>query len=135
MMTDVMGSQIDLGIASVAALSANVKGGKLRALALTGDKRSHTMPDVPTLAEQGFPGFSAFAWWGIFAPAGTPKQILDKFHAELVKVLKQPDLRKQLTETLGMDLASSSPEALQKFLVGEINRWGNVVRSNSVRAD
>jgi tripartite-type tricarboxylate transporter receptor subunit TctC len=135
MMADVMGSQIDLGIASVAALSANVKGGKLRALALTGDKRSHTMPDVPTLAEQGFPGFSAFAWWGIFAPAGTPKPILDKFHAELVKVRNQPDLRKQLTETLGMDLASSSPEVLQKFLVGEINRWGNVVRSNNVHAD
>ena len=135
MMADVMGGQIDLGIASVAALSANVKGGKLRALALTGDKRSHTMPDVPTLAEQGFPGFSAFAWWGIFAPAGTPKPVLDKFHAELVKVLKQPDLRKQLTETLGMDLASSSPEALQKFLVGEISRWGKVVRSNNVKAD
>ena len=135
MMADVMGGQIDLGIASVAALSANVKGGKLRALALTGDKRSHTMPDVPTLAEQGFRGFSAFAWWGIFAPAGTPKQILDKFHAELVKVLNQPDLRKQLTETLGMDLASSSPEVLQKFLVGEIDRWGNVVRSNNVHAD
>jgi len=135
MMADVMGGQIDLGIASVAALSANVKGGKLRALALTGDKRSHTMPDVPTLAEQGFRGFSAFAWWGIFAPAGTPKQILDKFHAELIKVLNQPDLRKQLTETLGMDLASSSPEVLQKFLVGEIDRWGNVVRSNNVHAD
>src|SRR5436309_402808 len=135
MMTDVMGSQIDLGIASVAALSANVKGGKLRALAVTADKRSHVMPDVPTLAEQGFPGFSAFAWWGIFAPSGTPKPVLEKFHAELVKVLNQSDLRRQLTETLGMDLASSSPEALQKFLVGEINRWGNVVRSNSVRAD
>jgi tripartite-type tricarboxylate transporter receptor subunit TctC len=135
MMTDVMGGQIDLGIASVAALATNVKGGKLRALAVTGDKRSHVMPDVPTLAEQGFAGFSAFAWWGIFAPAGTPKPILDKFHAELVKVLNQPDLRKQLTETLGMDLAASSPEALQKFLVSEINRWGNVVRSNNVRAD
>jgi tripartite-type tricarboxylate transporter receptor subunit TctC len=135
MMQDTMGGQIDLGIASVAALAANVKGGKLRALAVTGDKRSHTMPDVPTLAEQGFPGFSAFAWWGIFAPAGTPKPILDKFHAELVRVLNQPDLRKQLTETLGMDLSSSSPEALQKFLVGEIDRWGNVVRSNNVHAD
>jgi tripartite-type tricarboxylate transporter receptor subunit TctC len=135
MMTDVMGAQIDLGIASVAALSANVKGGKLRSLAVTGDKRSHTMPEVPTLAEQGFPGFSAFAWWGIFAPAGTPKTILDKFHVQLVKVLNQPDLRKQLTETLGMDLAVSTPEALQKFLVGEINRWGDVVRSNNVHAD
>jgi tripartite-type tricarboxylate transporter receptor subunit TctC len=135
MMADVMGGQIDLGIASVAALSQNVKGGKLRALAVTGDKRSHVMPDVPTLAEQGFAGFSAHAWWGILAPAGTPKPILDKFHAELLKVLNQPDLRKQLTETLGMDLAASSPEALQKFLVGEIGRWGKVVRENNVRAD
>ena len=66
---------------------------------------------------------------------GTPKPVLEKFHGELVKVLKQPDLRKQLTETLGMDLSASSPEALQKFLVGEIDRWGKVVRSNNVRAD
>ena len=135
MMQDTMGGQIELGIASVAALSANVKGGKLRALAVTGDKRSHVMPDVPTLAEQGFPGFSAFAWWGILAPAGTPAPILGKFHGELVKALNQPDLRKQLTETLGMDLAVSTPEALQKFLVGEIGRWGKVVKDNNVRAD
>ena len=93
------------------------------------------MPDVPTLAEQGLPGFSAYAWWGILAPAGTPKPIIDKFHAELVKVLGQPDLRKQLTETLGMDLTVSSPEGLQKFVAGEIERWGKVVRDNNVRAD
>jgi tripartite-type tricarboxylate transporter receptor subunit TctC len=135
MMTDVMGNQIDLGIASVAALSANVKGGKLRALAVTGEKRSGVMPDVPTLAEQGLPGFSAYAWWGILAPAGTPKPIIDRFHAELAKALGRPDLRKQLTETLGMDLAVSSPEALQKFVAGEIDRWGRVVNANNVRAD
>src|SRR5207247_4990066 len=92
MMQDAMGGQIDLGIASVAALAANVKGGKLRALAVTGDKRSHVMPDVPTLAEQGFAGFSAFACWGIFAPAGTPKQILAKFHAQPVRVPQPPAL-------------------------------------------
>jgi len=135
MMADVMGGQIDLGIASVAALSTNVKGGKLRALALTGEKRSPVMPEVPTLAEQGFPGFSAYAWWGILAPAGTPKPIVDKLHAELVKTLAQPDLRKQLTETLGMDLVVSTPEALQKFVSSEMDRWGKVVRSNNVKAD
>jgi tripartite-type tricarboxylate transporter receptor subunit TctC len=135
MMADVMGSQIELGIASTAALSANVRAGKLRALAVTGEKRSQVMPDVPTLGEQGFAGFSAYAWWGILAPAGTPKPVLDKFHAELVKVLGNPDLRKQLTETLGMDLAVSSPEGLQKFVAGEVDRWGKVVKANNVRAD
>ncbi|HUN67568.1 MAG TPA: tripartite tricarboxylate transporter substrate-binding protein, partial [Burkholderiales bacterium] len=106
-----------------------------RAIAVTGDKRSHTMPDVPALSEQGYKGFSALAWWGIFAPAGTPKPILDKFHAELVKALNQPDLRKTLTETLGMDLAVSSPEDLQKFLLAEMARWGKVVRDNGIKPD
>ncbi|HKW36979.1 MAG TPA: tripartite tricarboxylate transporter substrate binding protein [Burkholderiales bacterium] len=135
MMADVMGNQIELGIASTAALSANVKGGKLRAIAITGDKRSHVMPDVPTLAEQGVAGFSSFDWWSILAPAGTPKPIIDKFHGELVKALNRPDLRKQLTETLGMDLVVSTPDGLQKFMQGEVERWGKVVKDNNVRAD
>ncbi len=135
MTQDALGGQIDLAVGSVAVLSPQVRSGKLRAVAVTGDKRSHSMPDVPALAEQGFPGFSALAWWGIFAPAGTPKPILDKFHAELVKALNQPDLRKTLTEQLGMDLVVSTPEELQKFLVSEIDRWGKVVRENNIRAD
>jgi tripartite-type tricarboxylate transporter receptor subunit TctC len=135
MMTDVMGNQIDLGIASTAALSTNVKAGKLRALAVTGEKRSGVMPDVPTLAEQGLAGFSAYAWWAILAPAATLKSIVDKLNAELAKALAQPDLRKQLTETLGMDLAVSSPDALQKFVAGEVERWGKVVKANNVRSD
>lgn len=135
MTVDALGGNIDLAIGTVALLTPHVKGGKLRAIAVTGDKRSHALPDVPSLAEQGFFGFSALAWWGIFAPAGTPKPILDKFHAELVKVFNQPDVRKQMSETLGMDLAVSSPAALQKFLVSEIARWGKVVRENNIRAD
>ena len=109
--------------------------GKLRAIAVTGDKRSHAMPDVPALAEQGYPGFSALAWWGIFAPARVPRPILDKFHAELTKALNTPDLRKQLTEQLGMDLVVSTPEALQKFLVSEMGRWGKVVREHRIRPE
>lgn len=135
MMTDAMGGQLETGIASVAAVGANVKGGKLRALITTGDKRSHTMPDVPTLSEQGFPGLSAVAWWGILAPAATPRPIIDRLNAELTKALKQPDLNKQLTEQLGMDLVISSPEGLQKWIVGEIERWTKVVRDNNIRAD
>jgi tripartite-type tricarboxylate transporter receptor subunit TctC len=135
MSVDALGGQVDLAIGTVALLTPHVKGGKLRAIAVTGDKRSHAMPDVPTLAEQGFPGFSALAWWGVFAPVGIPKPILDKFHAELVKVFNVPEVRKQLGEQLGMDLVVSSPEALQKFLVGEIARWGKVVRENNIQAE
>jgi tripartite-type tricarboxylate transporter receptor subunit TctC len=135
MMADAMGGQIELGVASVAALAANVRGGKLRAVATTGDKRSHTMPDVPTLQEQGLKGFSALAWWGILGTAGTPKPIVDRFHAELVKVLNLPDVRKTLTETLGMDLQVSTPEAMAQFVNAEIARWGKVVRENGVKAD
>ena len=135
MMADAMGGQIELGVASVAALAANVRGGKLRAIATTGEQRSHTMPDVPTLQEQGIKGFSALAWWGILGTAGTPKPIVDRFHAELVKALNLPDVRKTLTETLGMDLRVSSQEAMQQFVAAEMARWGKVVRENGVKPD
>jgi len=135
MTQDALGGQLELAIGSVAVLAPHVRGGKLRAIAVTGDKRSPAMPDVPTLAEQGFPGFSALAWWGIFAPAGTPEPIMDKFHAQLVRALNQRDLRKQLTEQLGIDLVASTPEALEKWLVGQMQRWAKVVKDNNIRAD
>jgi len=135
MTADAIGGQVDLAIGSVAVLTPHVKGGKLRAIAVTGQRRSHALPDVVTLSEQGFPGFLALAWWGIFAPAGTPKPILDKFHAELVKALNLPDVRKTLTDTLGMDLVVSTPDALQKFLLAEMSRWGKVVKDHNIRPD
>lgn len=135
MITDALGGHIDLAIGSVAVMTPHIKGGKLRAVAVTGDKRSHVLPDVPALAEQGFAGFSALAWWGIFGPAGIPKPVLDKFHAELVKVLNQPDVRKQLGEQLGMDLVVSDPAALQKFLLSEMARWAKVVKAHGIKAD
>jgi tripartite-type tricarboxylate transporter receptor subunit TctC len=135
MMQDALGGAIELGVASVAALAANIKGGKLRAIGTTGDKRAHTVPDVPTLAERGFPGFSAADWWMIVAPAGTPKAVIAKLHAELVKAIRQPDVTRNLTETLGMEIAAATPEATQKFLLSEMARWGKVVRDNDIRAD
>jgi tripartite-type tricarboxylate transporter receptor subunit TctC len=135
MTTDALGGQIDLGIASVAQQSQHVRGGKLRGIAVTGNTRSQVLPDVPALAESGFPGFSALAWWGIFTAAGTPKPILDKLHAELVKVLNRPEVRKQLGESLGMDILASSPEDTQKFLITQMERWGKVVRDNNIRME
>jgi len=135
MTADAVGGQIDLAIGSVAVITPHVTGGKLRAIAVTGDTRSRALPDVPALAEQGLPGFSALAWWGIFAPTGVPKPIMDKFHAELVKAFNLPDVRKLLNETLGIDLAVSTPEELAKWLETQMQRWGKVVRENNIRAD
>jgi tripartite-type tricarboxylate transporter receptor subunit TctC len=132
---DVMGGQIDFAMASTAAQAQHVKGGKMRALALTGDKRSHTMPEVPTLSELGVPWQGAYAFWGILAPAGTPRPIVDKLVAELNKVLKQPDVNKTLTETLGMDVVALSPEATQKWIADNMARWGKVVKDNNIHAE
>jgi tripartite-type tricarboxylate transporter receptor subunit TctC len=113
--TDTMGGQVDFAMASTAAQAQHVRGGKMRALVLTGEKRSHTMPDVPTLGELGI------KW----EPA----------YAELNKAIKQPDVNKILTETLGMDVLALSPEATGKFLAEAIQRWGKVVRDNNIRAE
>jgi len=132
---DAIGGQVELAMASTAAQAQHVKGGKLRALALTGDKRSHTMPDVPTLAELGVPWQGAYAFWGILAPAGTPRPIVDKMVLELSKIIKAPDVQKTLTETLGMDVIALGPDETQKWLVDNIARWGKVVRDNNIRAE
>ena len=135
MTADALGGQIDLAIGSVAVITPHVKGGKLRAVAVTGDTRSRALPDVPALAEQGLPGFSALAWWAIFAPAGVPKSIMDKFHAELVKAFNLPDVRTLLTEQLGIDLVVGPPEGLAMWLETQMQRWGKVVRDNNISAD
>lgn len=135
MTQDALGGHVELIIGSVAVLANHIKSGGLRAVVVTGDQRSHAMPDVPTLAESGFPGFSAVAWWGILAPAGTPQPIVTKLNAELVKAINLPDVKKTLTETLGMDVKASSPEELQKFVAAEMARWGKVVRDNNIKQE
>lgn len=135
MTADALGGQIEIAIGSVPLLAPQVRSGKLRGLVVTGDKRSHALPDVPSLAEQGFPGFSALAWWGIFAPSATPKPIMARFHGELVKALAQPDVRKQLSEQLGMELVVSTPAELQKFVTAEVQRWGKVVKEHNIRPE
>ena len=135
MVTDVLGGQIDSGIGSVAVMSAHIKSGTMRALAITGETRSASLPDIPTLAEQGYKGFSALAWWGIFTATGTPQPIIDKLNAETAKILQRPDIHKQLTESLGMDIKASSPAELQKWTETEVQRWAKVIKENNIKPD
>ena len=135
MVTDVLGGQIDSGIGSVAVMSAHIKSGKMRPLAVTGEARSTAMPEVPTLAELGYKGFSAVAWWGVFTAAGTPQAIIDKLNAELVKVLQRPEINKQLSESMGMTIKASNPAELQAWTQAELQRWAKVIKDNNIKPD
>src|SRR3954466_2265198 len=132
--TDVMGGQIDFAMASTAAQAQHVKGGKMRALALTGDRRSHTMPDVPTLKELGV-DVVANAWWGILGPARTPKPIVDKLVSQLRMAMAESDVQTTLRETLGMEVIALGPDATQKWIGDAIQRWGKVVKDNGIKAE
>ena len=135
MTQNMLGGHIELGIGSAALLTPHVKGGRMRVLATTGEKRHPTLPDAPTLAEQGIPGVVALAWWGIFAPAGTPEPILRKFWVGLRTALDLPDVRKTLAEGVGMEIVAASPADTQKFLLGEMQRWAKVVKDHGVKVD
>jgi tripartite-type tricarboxylate transporter receptor subunit TctC len=133
LMTDAIGGQVPLAIASVFLVNPHVKGGKLKALAVTSTQPSPQLPGVQTVAEQGVPGFSALSWWGVIAPAHMPAPILKRMNEELNKALKDPAVAQKLTEQ-GIELAGGGPEVLDKFLHSEIARWAAVVKENGIKA-
>ncbi|MBL8675078.1 MAG: tripartite tricarboxylate transporter substrate binding protein [Rhodospirillales bacterium] len=135
MLQDAVAGQIDTAFSTVAHQMPQIRNGKLRPLVVTGDKRAPQLPDVPSLAEVGFPGFSAKAWWGVLAPAGTPKPIIERMNAELRRILGEPAVKQRLADQLGMDIWASSPEEMRAFVAAEIDRWGKVVRENGIKAD
>jgi tripartite-type tricarboxylate transporter receptor subunit TctC len=110
-----------------------VKGGKVRALAVTSAKPSPQLPGVGTVADQGVPGFSALAWWGVIAPGGTPQPLARRIYDELAKALANPAVTQKLSEQ-GMDIVGGPPEELDRFVRAEITRWAAVVRENKIRA-
>jgi tripartite-type tricarboxylate transporter receptor subunit TctC len=118
----------------VLSSAQHVKSGKLRALAVTGQKRSGAMPDVPSLAELGLPGFNALAWWGIFAPAGTPKPILDKLNAEIAKIIETPEMKERLAK-LGAEPFILSPEKFDAFIADEARVLGAAMRAVGAKAE
>jgi tripartite-type tricarboxylate transporter receptor subunit TctC len=133
LMTDAIGGQVPFAIGSVFVVNPHVKGGKLKALAVTSAKPSPTMPGVGTVADQGVPGFAALAWWGVIAPAKMPPAITKKLVEELQKALKVPAIAEKL-QAQGMEIVGSGPEEAQKFLKGEIDRWAKVVKDNKIKA-
>lgn len=133
LMTDAIGGQVPLAIGTVFLVNPHVKGGKVKALAVTSAKPSPQMPGVAPVADQGVPGFAALAWWGVIAPANTPPAIVKRMHEELAKALAQPAVAQKLTEQ-GMEIVGGGPADLDKFLRGEIARWAQVVKENKVKA-
>ena len=134
-MTDALGGHVDLLVGSTALSMPQVNTGGLRAVAQTGKTRNQFLASVPTVIEGGFPDFEAYAWWGIFAPAGTPKPIVEKFSSEMAACLREERLAKQLTETQQVSLTLGGPKILREFVAGQMKVWGKVVKDNDIKAD
>ena len=131
---DLMGGQIQVMFDNIVALLPHFKSGKLRALAVSSAKRHPLLPDVPSLSEAGVRDFEAVAWFGILAPPATPREVVNRLNAEIVKALAAPDLRQRLVDG-GSEVIGNSPEAADKFLQNEIARWGAVVKSANIRIE
>ncbi|HLQ00837.1 MAG TPA: tripartite tricarboxylate transporter substrate binding protein [Burkholderiales bacterium] len=133
-MTDLLGGQVQSFMSSVPSALAQIRGGRLRAIAVTSAKRAAQMPDVPTIAESGYPGFEAITWYGLLAPAGTPVVIIARLNAELNRVLETPDVRERLA-TEGGEVLGGSPERFASLLKADQAKWGRVVKESGAKVD
>lgn len=130
--TDLVAGQIDGVVDNPPTVLAHIKAGTITALAVAGKKRLDVLPDVPTAAEAGLPGWEASSWFGLVAPTGTPPAIIAKLHGEVVKAMKNPLLLK-LSER-GMRMVGDSPEEFGKFIVDERKKWGEIIKSANIQA-
>jgi len=133
-LSDLMGGQVDMMFSNMAASYPLVAGKKLKVLATTGTKRSAALPDTPTIAESGLPGYQVYEWNGLFAPAGTPQAIVDRLSALTREVLNSPEVSKRLA-AIGAEPADSRPEDFRKFVEGETAKWAKVIKQGSIRAE
>lgn len=133
-MTDLIAGQVDIMIDVTPNTAPQVKGGRVRALAVSTAQRVASFPDLPTIAESGVPGFDVSAWDALFAPAGTPPDIIARLAEAVHKALSAPELRKQL-EARGAEAATSSPTALASFVGSELQRWGEAVKRSGASVD
>jgi tripartite-type tricarboxylate transporter receptor subunit TctC len=131
--TDVIAGRVPMTLQNAAAILPTVREGRLRALAQTSLERSPNIPDLPTVAESGFPGFEAVSWFGLMAPAGTPATIVNKLHQDTMKVLAQPDVRASFTK-LGLDQVGSTPGELATIIKSDIAKWTKVIKEAGITA-
>jgi len=133
-LTDLVGGQVSLGFENVLSSAPHIQSGRLRAVASTGSRRSPALPDVPTVAESGLPGFEVVLWQGLLAPAGTPRTIIDQLHAATVASLQKPDLRERFAQ-LNVEAIGSTPAQFATYLRSEIDKWGKVIRATGTKLD
>jgi tripartite-type tricarboxylate transporter receptor subunit TctC len=133
-MTGIISSQVDLLITASPTVMGQIRGGKIRALAVSGVKRSAAFPEVPTFAEIGLPGYTVTGWFGLAVPRGTPKEVIAKLHAETVKALADPALRTRLLDQ-GAEPGGMAPEAFGKFVRDETVRWGELAKAAGVKPE
>jgi tripartite-type tricarboxylate transporter receptor subunit TctC len=128
----VLGEQIAVGVVDVPSAIANIREGRLRALAVTTNRRISSLPNVPTFAEAGVPGYESIGWFGMVAPAGTPKAIIDRLNAEAVAALKDPEIAKRAAAA-GAEPLTDTPEQFAAFIRSEARKWGQVIKTATVR--
>jgi tripartite-type tricarboxylate transporter receptor subunit TctC len=133
-MNDALGGHVDFIIGSVALVTPQLGSGKLRPIVQTGEKRVPALTDVPTVTES-VPDLTAYTWWGVFAPAGTPKPIVERFNKELAETIKEERVTKALTESQQMTLVMAGPEELRKFNTAQGKLWGPVVKENDIKGE
>jgi tripartite-type tricarboxylate transporter receptor subunit TctC len=133
-LADVVGGQVTMTFDNITTAWPLVKGGKLRALAVTTAKRSPIAPDVPTLAESGLAGYEIGSWQGVFAPAGVPAEIVKRFNAEIVRIINAPDVRQKLVD-MGAEPAPNTPEEFAAMVKAEVAKWADVVRKSGATVD
>jgi tripartite-type tricarboxylate transporter receptor subunit TctC len=132
--TDVVGGQVPVGFESTVALQPFVQGNRVRPLATTGAKRSISLPDVPTMMESGVADFDLTNWYGLFAPAGTPKEIVDKLNQEVRKVIASPDVSERLAK-MGSAMVPGTADEFAQFIKAEVPRWAAVVKKSNAKVD
>ncbi len=132
--TDLLGGQVPLMFLQMAVALPHIRAGKLKAIAMPSPERSKMLPDVPTVAEAGLPGFDVTPWFGIMAPAQTPKDIITKLNAELVKVIREPEVIKQLAKQ-GVEVVGNRPDEFSALIEKESPKWKKVVKDAGVRVD